>query len=62
MTPMLAAVGGNWLLRGPFAVLCSWGLGLGIEWVWAALILDHAARALWLVVTFRAGGWKRIRA
>jgi putative MATE family efflux protein len=62
MTPMLAAAAGNWLLRVPLAILFSWGLGLGIVWVWAALVFDHALRAVWLLLTFKSGSWKTARA
>jgi putative MATE family efflux protein len=58
-TVLLAATLGNWGFRVPFAVLASAGLQLDVVWVWAALIADHFARAVWLTVSFRRGKWQR---
>ncbi len=58
-TPMLAATLGNWVFRVPLAVLAGVVLHTELVWIWAALIVDHAARAVWLLWSFRRGGWKQ---
>lgn len=58
LTPLLAASLGNWVFRVPLAVLFSRVLGFPVVWVWAALVLDHIARALWLTLAFRREGWR----
>ena len=60
-TVLLAATLGNWGFRVPLAFLASAGLQLDVIWVWAALIADHFARAVWLTIAFRRGGWQRRR-
>lgn len=59
-TPLIAATLGNWAFRVPIALLGK-SLELDIVWVWAALIADHFARALWLTVAFRRGRWQEKR-
>jgi len=58
-TPLVAAVVGNWGIRVPAALLCAVVFHASIVWVWAVIIFDHLARALWLLVAFRGGAWKR---
>lgn len=58
-TVLVAATIGNWGFRVPFAFLASAGLQLDVIWVWAALIADHFARAVWLTIAFRRGRWQR---
>lgn len=60
-TPLIAAFVGNWLFRVPFAVLASEVAQLGLIGVWVVLILDHVARAAWLLVSFRRGKWRSAR-
>ncbi len=57
-TPLVAATLGNWGFRVPLAFLGP-GFHLDVLWVWAALIADHFARAVWLTVSFRRGRWQR---
>jgi Na+-driven multidrug efflux pump len=57
--PLLAATLGNWGFRVPLAWLFARGLALDVIWVWAALIADHGARAVWMTLSFRGGGWHR---
>jgi len=59
-TPLIAATLGNWAFRVPIAFLGK-SLDLDIVWVWAALIADHFARAVWLTISFRRGKWQRKR-
>jgi putative MATE family efflux protein len=58
-TVLLAAALGNWGFRVPFAFFASAGLHLDVIWVWAALIADHFARAVWLTIAFRRGKWQQ---
>jgi len=57
-TPLVAAFVGNWLFRVPFAFFASEIAELGLVAVWIVLILDHVARAAWLLVSFRRGKWQ----
>ncbi len=59
MTPLGAAILGNWVFRVPLAVLCAVVLELPLVFLWVVLILDHLSRAIWLLVAFRRGKWKR---
>jgi putative MATE family efflux protein len=61
MTPLLAAMIGNWLMRIPIAALIAGYFGLELKWVWVALIFDHVARSSVLGVSFSTGRWKRVR-
>ena len=58
LTPLLGATVGNWVLRIPLAFVAA-RAGWSIGWVWAALIVDHIARAIWYVISFRRGRWAR---
>jgi putative MATE family efflux protein len=58
VTPLVAAILGNWALRIPFAIFCAGWLGTDVIWVWLALILDHVSRALFLGVSFVRGRWR----
>jgi putative MATE family efflux protein len=58
-TPLTAAFVSNWVIRVPVAFVFAKVLETPLVWVWAALILDHVARCLWLAVTFRRGAWRR---
>ncbi|HME70005.1 MAG TPA: MATE family efflux transporter [Myxococcota bacterium] len=57
-TVLVAATLGNWGFRVPIALVASAGLQLDVVWVWAALIADHFARAVWLTISFRGGKWQ----
>jgi putative MATE family efflux protein len=58
-TPLIGAAVGNWLLRVPLAWCAANLFGLPVFWAWAALVLDHVARAAWYVLAFRAGRWAK---
>jgi Na+-driven multidrug efflux pump len=57
ITPLLAALVGNWAIRVPVAILIGAVFELDIVWIWATLIFDHIARAAWLGVSFARGRW-----
>lgn len=57
ITPLLAALVGNWAIRVPVAVLIGAVFELDVVWIWATLIFDHIARATWLGVSFLRGRW-----
>jgi putative MATE family efflux protein len=57
ITPLVAALVGNWAIRVPVAALIAAVLQLDVVWIWATLIFDHVARAAWLGVSFGRGGW-----
>jgi putative MATE family efflux protein len=59
VTSLIAAVIGNWVFRVPFAWLVTNVLHADLIWVWAVLMLDHVARAIWLVWAFRRRDWAR---
>ncbi len=58
-TPLVSVTVGNGGVRVPLAVLFAKVLHTDIVWVWAALVVDHVARAIWLGIGFRNGSWKR---
>jgi putative MATE family efflux protein len=57
-TPLIAACVGNWIFRVPLAFCFAILLETDISWVWNALILDHLARSVVLLRSFRRGNWK----
>ena len=57
-TPLMAATVGNWLLRVPVAVFLARVMRVDLVWLWSPMVLDHAARAIWLWVSFKRGGWQ----
>lgn len=59
VTSLVAAVIGNWMFRVPFALLVTRVLHAELIWVWAVLMLDHVARAVWLVWAFRRRDWAK---
>ena len=58
-TPLVSVTVGNWFVRVPLAWFFAKVLHTDIVWVWAALIVDHLARVIWLGIGFRNGTWKR---
>jgi putative MATE family efflux protein len=58
VTPLVAATVGNWALRVPIAFFCATVLETPVIWIWCALVFDHLARAIWLMVAFQRGSWK----
>jgi putative MATE family efflux protein len=59
MTPLKAAALGNWLFRVPLGYLFAQLLHLALPWVWAIMLIDHLARAVWLLWSFQRGHWQR---
>ncbi len=57
-TPLIASCVGNWVFRVPLAFGFAILLESDISWIWNALILDHLARSVVLVYSFRRGAWK----
>jgi len=57
-TPLIAACVGNWIFRVPLAFVFAILLESDVSWIWNALILDHLARSIVLVYSFRKGTWK----
>jgi len=60
LTPLLAAILGNWAIRTPFALIAAGALGLDVNWVWVALVLDHPCRVTYLGLSFLRGRWRQI--
>ena len=61
ITPLFAALIGNWAIRVPVAVVIGAVLELDVVWIWATLIFDHIARAAWLGMSFMRGRWSEPR-
>jgi putative MATE family efflux protein len=57
LTPLWAAVLGNWVFRVPLGYLSAEVFGVDLFWVWALMVVDHTSRALWLAIAFRRGNW-----
>ena len=57
LTPLFAALLGNWGLRVPLALLFAFVLDWSVLWVWFALSFDHLARSAWMAIAFRRGRW-----
>ena len=45
------------VVRFAMAWLCAAVLETSVNWVWAAIFVDHLLRALMMAGTFRAGLW-----
>jgi putative MATE family efflux protein len=58
--PMWTTMTGLVLVRGSVAVLGAY-LGMPVEWIFAALIVDYIVKASMLVWRFRSGHWKTIK-
>jgi Na+-driven multidrug efflux pump len=59
VTPLWAAILGNWAFRVPLAYLFGMVLGLDVFWVWLTIIFDHSARAAWMAWAFWRGRWQQ---
>jgi len=57
--PLLTTITGLVVVRGGVAAIFLW-LGLSVEWIFAALIVDYIVKATMLVTRFRHGRWKTI--
>jgi putative MATE family efflux protein len=61
-TPLVAAFIGNWGFRVPLAWVVANVLDVEkqqLVWVWAVLMLDHVARAVFLMWAFRRRDWSQ---
>ena len=57
--PLLVTITGLLVVRGSVAT-CFYWLGLPVEWIFAALIVDYVVKAIMLVTRFRRGRWREI--
>jgi putative MATE family efflux protein len=58
LTPLKAAILGNWVFRVPLGYLFASVLGLPLFWVWAIMVIDHLSRAIWLSWSFHTSDWQ----
>jgi putative MATE family efflux protein len=58
LTPLKAAILGNWVFRVPLGYLFASVLGLPLFWVWSIMLIDHLSRALWLSWAFHTSDWQ----
>jgi Na+-driven multidrug efflux pump len=58
---LLAQAAPIWLVRLPLAFRLGLTFGMGLNGVWAGMILDMIARASLLALRFRSGAWKWLR-
>lgn len=58
VTPLVAAMIGNWIIRLPAAIACAAWLELPVLWIWLTLVLDHVVRTIWLGGSFGRGRWR----
>jgi putative MATE family efflux protein len=59
MTPLKSAALGNWVFRVPLGYLFAEVLRLPLAWIWGIMLIDHLARAVWLLWSFHRGHWQR---
>jgi putative MATE family efflux protein len=59
--PLLTVLLGFYLCRLGTAWIVTFGLGLGVVWLWLALIGDYLTRSALKAYRFRSGVWKLIR-
>lgn len=57
VTPLVGAAVGNWCFRVPLAWIFARTFGARLEWVWAALVVDHLARLAINGAAFLRGRW-----
>jgi putative MATE family efflux protein len=58
--PLAAVFIGFYVCRLGTAWLVTFGLGLGVLWLWLAIVGDYLARAVLKSWRFRSGAWQRI--
>lgn len=58
LTPLKAAVLGNWVFRVPLGYLFAVVFRLPLFWVWAIMVIDHLSRAIWLAWSFHTTDWQ----
>jgi len=57
--PLLTSIMGLVVVRGGVAT-CFHAMGLSVEWIFAALIVDYVVKATMLTTRFRRGRWRQI--
>ena len=58
--PLVAVFLGFYVCRLGFAWLVTFALGLGVGWLWLALVGDYLARSVLKSARFRSGVWKAV--
>ncbi len=58
--PMWTTLSGLVLVRGSVAAFGAY-MGLSVEWIFAALIVDYIVKSTMLVARFHSGAWQRIK-
>lgn len=58
--PLLTTLIGLVLVRGSVAAVFAW-LEFGVEWIFAALLLDYVVKSSLLAWRFRSGAWQHIK-
>ena len=58
LTPLKAALLGNWVFRVPLGYLFAQVLALPLFWVWSLMLIDHLSRAIWLGWSFHTSDWQ----
>jgi Na+-driven multidrug efflux pump len=59
--PLFTVLVGFYVCRLGFAYVVTFSLGLGVVWLWLALVGDYAARSALKGQRFGSGAWKTIR-
>ena len=59
--PLVTVLLGFYVCRLGVAYLVTFSLGLGVLWLWLAVLGDYAARATLKARRFGSGAWKRVR-
>jgi putative MATE family efflux protein len=57
--PLFVVLAGMVVMRLGTAVTLRW-LGLGVEWIYAALLADYVVKAAMLIWRYRSGRWKTV--
>jgi putative MATE family efflux protein len=59
--PLIAVLLGFYVCRLSFAYVVTFGLALGVVWLWLAMVGDYFVRSLLKGWRFRSGAWKTVR-
>ncbi|MBU7013308.1 MAG: MATE family efflux transporter [Theionarchaea archaeon] len=59
--PLYASTVGLYGFRIPLAMALGFSLGWGVVGAWIAMVVEYAARAFFVALRFKRGGWKRIQ-
>jgi Na+-driven multidrug efflux pump len=58
--PLVSVVLGFYVCRLGFAWVVTFALGLGVGWLWLAVLGDYAARSALKAWRFGSGAWKLV--